>query len=139
MPATAANKIVRDLFSLVQFLREQVKAEHGAFALSIVHFQALSYIYNTKNPLMREVAHFLAVTPPSATSLVNTLIRHKLVSRVVDPQDRRIVRLKLTRIGNHLLADRFGIVSRALAKKMSVLSKTEQTTFSRLLNSLINP
>lgn len=137
MPS-AAKKIVRDLFALVQFLREQVKAEHGAFALSIVHFQALSYIYNAQNPLMREVANFLAVTPPSATSLVNTLIRHKLVTRVVDTEDRRIVRLKLTRTGSRLLADRLEIVFRALEKKMSILSKTEQAHFSRLLGSLIN-
>lgn len=138
MTTPAAKNIVRELFALVQLLREQVKAKQHSPALSVVQLQALSFIYKTKNPLMHEVADFLAVRPPSATSLVNTLIRHALVARTFDKRDRRVVRLHLTALGTRLLNTRYQAVTSAFTQKIKILSKAEQATFARLLHSIVN-
>lgn len=130
------KKVVRDLFTLVQFLREQVKLQPQTPPLSVAQLQALTYIGKHKMPLMREVADFLVMAPPSATSLVSTLLARKLVVRATDATDKRAVRLRLTVNGKRLLARRVAAVSRALSNKCKMLTNAEQVAFARILNSI---
>src|SRR5438309_8680935 len=62
--------------------------------------ETLRYIrLNTPAPTMREVANYLRVKAPSATSVVIRLEREGLVSRIREQDDKRIVRLALTHKG----------------------------------------
>lgn len=69
--------------------------------------------------MVSELSKYLRVTSPTVTQLANNLERNGLILRVFDPNDRRIVRIKLTEKG-------MTIVNRAEAE------------FYEMLNGLIN-
>ncbi|MFK9093740.1 MarR family winged helix-turn-helix transcriptional regulator [Bacillus salipaludis] len=56
---------------------------------------------NEKNTEMKvsEISQLLQVTPPTITQIVNILEKDSLIERTVDPEDRRAVKIKLTRAG----------------------------------------
>ena len=89
-----------------------------------------------KNPLMKDVADFLAITPPSATSLVNILTEAGLVSRSTDGSDRRIVRLAITEKGEENLEQWHKKISSHMRKRLEVLDKKEQDDLVRILTKL---
>lgn len=52
---------------------------------------------------MKELAERSSVTPGAITQFVDTLVERGLVAREGDPNDRRIVRLKLTELAKNQL------------------------------------
>ena len=67
---------------------------------------------------MREVASFLRTGMPSATSMIDRLVRKGLVRRAEEPGDRRVVACELTDGGMEAV-ERFWRVSRARAESMA--------------------
>lgn len=52
-----------------------------------------------------ELAEKLSVRSPTVTGLTNRLIKQKLIERLSDPNDRRIVRIGLTKDGRRVLGE----------------------------------
>ena len=52
-----------------------------------------------------ELAERLSVRPPTVTGLTNRLIKQRLIERLADPSDRRIVRIGLTKDGRRVLGE----------------------------------
>ncbi len=67
---------------------------------------------------MREIASFLHTGMPSATSMIDRLVKKGLVRRVEDPDDRRVVACELTGGGTDAV-ERFWRVSRDRAESMA--------------------
>lgn len=63
---------------------------------SISQLETLQFVFEHRSPTMRDLAAYLKVKAPSATSLINELVRAKMISRHGDPNDRRQVRLATT-------------------------------------------
>lgn len=55
---------------------------------------------------VKELAEHTAVTPGAITQIIDTLVEKGLVTREGDPADRRIVRLKVTKLAQEQ-ADKF--------------------------------
>jgi len=51
-----------------------------------------------------ELAEKMSVRPPTITGLTNRLIKQKLIRRLADPNDRRIVRVDLTAEGRRMIS-----------------------------------
>jgi DNA-binding MarR family transcriptional regulator len=82
---------------------------------------------------LQELAAGLGVRPPTATEAVAALERKKLVAKHRDPQDRRVVRVRLTRKGE-AAARRVSGWPDFLAQAVSRLDEGEQAS---LLGALI--
>ena len=54
---------------------------------------------------MGELAEKLSVRSPTVTGLTNRLIKQRLIERLSDPGDRRIVRIGLTKDGRRVLGE----------------------------------
>jgi DNA-binding MarR family transcriptional regulator len=52
-----------------------------------------------------EVGHAIGITAAGATDLIDRLAARRLVRRLADPDDRRVVRVHLTSGGRHLHAE----------------------------------
>lgn len=89
------------MFSVGRLLRARVV--EGGFSASYLHIATLRYVAEKKQPLMREIAQYLHIAPPSATSLVNTLVKHGEIRRTKDKNDHRVVRLEVTAQGHKTL------------------------------------
>jgi len=123
------------MFTAGRLLRERAMTE-GSSA-SRLHLGTLRYVAEKKQPLMREVAQFLRISPPSTTSLVNTLVKQGKVRRIEDKNDRRTVRLEVTERGHRTLAEsarrKHGLMQDALKE----LNEHERMEFKNILEKII--
>jgi DNA-binding MarR family transcriptional regulator len=85
---------------------------------------------------MKELASHLCITSPSATSLVNTLVRLKWVTRSADPKNRKLVRLKVAQEGRKMVTARIKEQSIAMREVLNLLNKQDQENFARILTNL---
>jgi DNA-binding MarR family transcriptional regulator len=52
---------------------------------------------------MSGLAHFLNISTPAATGIVDRLVKYGYIARVFDPEDRRIIKIRLTPKGSSLV------------------------------------
>ena len=71
----------------------------GMRELTLPQLRALKTIALRSDCTMGELAKRLNISLGAATGLVDRLIQHGLVRRDADPQDRRVVRVRLTDTG----------------------------------------
>jgi len=91
-------------FSTRQIIRAKLpggKADPNAW----MRFETMRYIEDANGPTMQDIADYLRIKAPSATSLVAHLARQNSVRRAVGTDDKRVTRLYLTSHGKKLLAE----------------------------------
>ena len=71
--------------------------------MSTPQFKALILIYEEETVRMRELARRLGGSFSNATVLVDRLVDRGLVERMADPQDRRVVLVRVTKEGRYLV------------------------------------
>jgi DNA-binding MarR family transcriptional regulator len=71
--------------------------------MSTPQFEALILIYEEEGVRMRELARRLGGSFSNATVLVDRLVDRGLVGRMADSQDRRVVLVRVTKSGRHLV------------------------------------
>ncbi len=71
--------------------------------MSTPQFKALILIYEEEAVRMRELARRLGGSFSNATVLVDRLVDRRLVERMADPQDRRVVLVRVTKEGRYLV------------------------------------
>jgi DNA-binding MarR family transcriptional regulator len=59
---------------------------------------------DSQGPTVSDVAEHLLLRRHSVVGLINRAVAAGLVTRTSDPDDQRVVRLKLTKLGDHRLA-----------------------------------
>lgn len=129
------NKIVSLIFIAKRLFHEQITDEKGK-SFSFLQLNTLRFI-KRKKPLMKDIADYLSITPPSATSLVNTLIRFGLVKRVLDPKDRRMVKIAITKKGAKYLKESFDEVGEKVREKLEILTEKEQRDLASILSKMV--
>lgn len=138
MSITPAREVADLLLAFKQMLHRQVKHRGKAGTLSPSQVQALLFIQQTPQTLMRDLSTCLAITPPSATALVTGLIQAGFLTRSIDLRDRRAIHLKLTTRGRKILDQRLQGVSQGLNVMMNALSPQESQQFIQLLKKIID-
>jgi DNA-binding MarR family transcriptional regulator len=104
---------------------------------SFLHLISLKYIHENK-PLMKDLADFLGIAPPSATSLVNTLAKSELVIREADKGDRRNVRIVISKKGEKFLEAHKKSMAEKMRENLSKLSEVEQKQLEKILEKINN-
>jgi DNA-binding MarR family transcriptional regulator len=123
------------VFKALQFFKQKAAAR-GKGMLSQVRFEALSFVAAAERPTMKDLAKHFRIAAPSATSLVEHLVKAKQLARSPDARDHRQVRLVLTPRGRRdlehcLVAKR--AQWRSLLKK---LSARERSQFASIFKKL---
>ncbi len=89
---------------------------------------------------LMDMAKHLQVSAPTATRAVDALVQKGLLNKERDPQDRRLVWLRLSNAGTMLLAQQRAEHVKFLAQEADAkLSVEEQDSLIALLNKLIPP
>jgi len=105
--------------------------------ISYLHVITLMFVRD-KKPLMSEIADYLDITPPSATSLIDKLIGNKMAERISDSNDRRTVKIVITKKGKMYIAKSWRIISSKMRKSLEDLSVREQDELIRILTKVID-
>lgn len=101
-----------------------------------LHIETMVFIAGRDGPSMREIAEYLSITAPSATSLIGNLANEGLVRRSADVRDRRAHRITLTPKGKRRLAAALKRGKAVFDRLFSSLSPAELDAFIRALERI---
>ncbi len=85
---------------------------------------------------LNDLAARLGVSAPTASRAIDALVELGLVDRLRDPDDRRALRLGLTKPGHARASEREARVAAVFAPALQALSASEQTKLIGLLKRL---
>ncbi len=133
------NSIISLIFSVSRNLRQKSQAKgkgNDQQRLSLVQLETLKFIDEHKHPLMKEVAEYLFIAPPSLTTLIDGLEKRGFVRRGASTNDRRAVFICLTRTGKTILQHSLRKKTEKMQYVFSTLSDAEQKTLIKILEKL---
>ena len=130
------SRIVSLIFTVRSLTHEKAieKNNKNASFLQLITLRFIEY----KKPTMKEVADYLTITAPSATSLINNLAKDGLIKREEEKGDRRIVLIVITQKGERHLKKGLEYLSQKIRKNLEVLSQKEQDALAKILGKVAN-
>lgn len=132
---TVTTKLIDTIFSLSRCMREKTGSKSQVAELSMVQIQTL--IFLAKSPAsMKDIAQYLHIELPSATSLIDHLVEMNFVLRKQDAKDKRSIQISLTTTGKQLLQKAKKAKKERLARFFSTLSIEEKKQLLSILQKL---
>jgi MarR family transcriptional regulator, organic hydroperoxide resistance regulator len=117
---TIINEIIRDHRLVNRYLQQYNPDVWLDLTLTIAQVKSLFYIYNEGTVNFRQLAAAMKVTPSNVTGIIDRLVEQSLVTRNENPEDRRMLMLRLTEKGENLISNlrerRFSVLSSVLSK-----------------------
>lgn len=131
------EQLIASIFKVSRFMRETTSHDHTMSALTLLQMQALVYLKRNINAQMSEIAQEFHIELPSATSLINTLVKAQLVRRHTDEEDRRLVRVSLTNAGDNLLEKALEKKCQHMQRSLSYLSSKDKGQLLAILEKIV--
>ncbi|HEX5438332.1 MAG TPA: helix-turn-helix domain-containing protein [Gemmatimonadaceae bacterium] len=128
----AAEAVMETSMLLTRTIRGEVRRYRPA-RLSVSQFRALAFLDAHPDASLSEAAEYLGLTPPSASKLIDGLVRRKLATRRVAPSDRRRTMLRVTARGAAGLRAAFAATQGRLADRLRALTPSERTMVMRAM------
>lgn len=101
-PDACAHTVMETVPMVMRFIRTEMR-RHRASVLSVPQLRALAFLDRNPGACLFHVADHLGVTRPTASVIVDRLVRRGLLLRSEDPRERRRLVLMLTpKGGRHL-------------------------------------
>ncbi len=98
----SARKLLEVVPIIMQDIRSEMRSRR-ALDLTVPQFRVLAFVNRNEGSSLWEVAHHMGLTSPTASRLVDGLIERGLMARVINPDDRRRVKLAVTDRGAAIL------------------------------------
>ena len=130
-------ELVEMIFKVTQLMKKEITSDNKKATLSAPQFYTLMLINRRENISMSEVASDFHIELPSATSMINKLSKLGLVRRIEDENDRRLVRLTLTKKGKMVLRKATNQRKNKLKGFLSQLSDDNKLKLLSVLQSSI--
>lgn len=90
-----AQTVIDAVPKVMRAIREEMRRQ-GAPLFSIPQLRTLVYLHRRPGSCLFHLADHLGVTRPTASAIVDRLVRRGMLARAKDPQERRRVLLTLT-------------------------------------------
>lgn len=123
-------------FKAFKVLKKRLNPKDEIYNLTIGQMEILHFIKDKKQIPMKEVADFLGITPPSATSLINNLVISDILERKFDKIDRRVILLSITEKGKKIFEKAKKDRAVAFEKIVSGLTEEEKEILLRILKKI---
>jgi DNA-binding MarR family transcriptional regulator len=102
-------------------------------------FRILILLAQSEKPVtMSELSAEMNVPMSTATRIVDWLVRGDMVERVNDPNDRRVVRVDMSRSGRELYETGMGYNKQRISGLLKGFSSEEQMQLLKLMNKLFD-
>jgi DNA-binding MarR family transcriptional regulator len=126
-----------ELMQVLQVFQQFPNSAWMEIDLTMPQFKVLLLLYANDNLTMTTISSRLQVSVPTASGLVDRLVRHSLVEREEDPHDRRVVRIRLTEQGQDVFNRLFRANTEIVNEIVSRLSVEDQNALQRGLLAMI--
>ena len=123
-------------FTTRQIIKAQLPKNGNSDPNTWLRFETLRYIAQASDPTMQDVAGYLRVKAPSATSLVAHLAKDGLIGRSGEKGDKRVVRISLTARGKREVKNYTKRCETAMDKAFSKLDSREISELAAILRHL---
>lgn len=127
--------LVKRLENAVRDILEEALADRG---VTLMQYTLLSMVSDVDGMSSADVARRSGVTKQATNEIINALERKALISRSEDGENRRILRIKLTRAGSAVLRACDVAVDRAERRFLAKLSATRLAGLRRTIEILID-
>jgi|GEM_PF-1598410 len=104
---------------------------------SMLRVEVVQLIKDEK-PTMKRIAEYLHIKAPSATSLINGLVKANHVKRITDQNDRRMVHMVVTKDGEKFLEDGLKHMTEKLKVVLLKLKKGQIDNFIKIMLDINN-
>jgi len=131
-----AEKIILPFIKVVKKVKKRMQKRFPDLKLNATQMETLHYIKHRKRVLMKDLADFLSVTPPSVTTLTNRLVEFGIIKRETERSDRRNTILSFTAKGNALFESKKKESIDILQKMIDRLSEEEQLQLFNILEKM---
>ena len=108
--------------------REGLKQELTFSQVEILHF-----IGPTGKKTMKSIADYLRITPPSVTAIIQEMEEKKLIKRVNEKKDKRVVLIILTDMAKRRYVSISKKKEKILTTMVSKLSQKDRKAFERII------
>jgi DNA-binding MarR family transcriptional regulator len=136
-PDSCASLLLETAPRLLRAVRLAI-ADGESPVISLPQFRTLFFIQAHPGVSLSETAEFLELTLPSASKLVDQLVRRGMLARLDALDDRRKITLRITPRGDALLKNAQAHVRRHLAGLLSHLGHSELAALHCTLGLLQN-
>jgi DNA-binding MarR family transcriptional regulator len=99
---TCARTVMETVPMVMRSIRREMR-RHGTSVLSVPQLRALAFLHRNPGACLFNVADHLGVTRPTASVIIDRLVRRGLLLRAEDPRERRKIAITLTPRGRRLL------------------------------------
>ena len=131
------DRLVQSVYDLARLMRKRMIHCHtGDLHMGQIH--ALLIIQERDGITMKELAMMMHVTSPSATSFIDRLVKLGYVDRMNDPENRRLVRLRITQKGVDMLKDKMAERRRIFGEILAILPESDQRILSEILRKVLS-
>jgi DNA-binding MarR family transcriptional regulator len=84
---------------IMRAIRAEMRRQ-GAPLLSVPQVRSLAFLHRSPGACLSDLAEHLGVSRPTASALVERLVKRGMVTRTTDPRERRRIVLTLTPLGD---------------------------------------
>ena len=107
------------------------------FSIPPSHIRVIFYLVHYNSSPISQIADSLGISKPNMTPIIDNLISHGLVNRYNDHNDRRILRIELTKKSFDLLGAFRVAFCNLFKEKISTLSDDDIITLDNSMTNLI--
>lgn len=104
--------------------------------VSLPQFAILNFLNHHKEPKMSDMARFLNVSTAAITGIVGRLVRDGYVVRKSDPNDRRVIKIKLTTKGSGILNKIIDHKKNMVMRIFGMISQKERDEYFKILSHI---
>ena len=139
MNNSAIDNIIDDLYQMLplvmkKFLRmEQSRSLKG---ISRQDLAIMGMLLADGTLPTSEIGRRLLISKPQMTHVIDRLISLKMVDRLPNKMDRRVIKIKLTRKGRNSLEKSKNLMRNTISQKLASLNQKELKRFSVSLTAL---
>ena len=110
---------------VMRAIRTEIRSHRGS-ELSVPQFRVLIFLNRHAGASLSGIAEHLGLTLPSTSKLIDGLVARNMVTRQMDPKDRRRVPLVLTALGRSSMQSAYKATESRLAERLVVLPASER-------------
>jgi DNA-binding MarR family transcriptional regulator len=129
-------------FNTGRLIKEKSCDNFNGMPIHKHHFSMLRIevvqLIKDEEPTMKRIAEYLHVKAPSATSLINGLVKVGYIKRIQDQHDRRIIKMRITETGEQFLEDGLRQMTEKLKVVLLKLKKEQIDSFIQIMLDINN-
>lgn len=129
-------KLIEEIFTLSRLFKENMSFNKQAFHLTMLQLQTLVCVKQAKKIQMKDIAEKFKIEFPTATSMINNLIKENLVLRSADLNDRRAVIISLSAKGKKLLIDAVRERNKKMEKILACLLEKDKKDLLKIIKKI---